>query len=315
MTKQVKDCTCFVNSCIHQRASPPPLLVNMLISHALILGIVQGLTEFLPISSSAHLILVPKLFGWGDSPLVFDTSLHLGTALAVLIYFGADYLKMDKKTFTYILVGSIPVMLVGFLFGDFIEETFRSAMWVSVFLFVGSAFMYLAETSFRHYSGSLSSSRSGTIASHPGVPQSGTIVSHPGVPQSGTIGSRSGAAISLKNSLTVGVAQVFSLLPGISRSGVTISAGLMLRFSREEAARFSFLLSMPAVLAAGGYKLLTTFSGIKTIGFLPFGTGVVASAIVGILTINYLLKFLKTNSLYLFIVYRVILVILILILL
>ncbi len=241
----------------------------MSILHALLLGIVQGFTEFLPISSSAHLILIPKLFGWDPSPLVFDTSLHIGTALAIGVYFLGDFLKITRKMVYYLAVGTIPVMVIGFILDNTIEYIFRNIGWVALFLILGSIFMYIAE-----------------------------FVSKRKVNSN---------EITLKKSLLIGASQVFALFPGISRSGVTISTGLLTGLSREEAARFSFLLSAPAVVAAASYKLLTTFSMVGTIGYTPWILGIITSFVSGMLAIKFLLTFLKSNSLSAFVIYRVIL--------
>lgn len=244
----------------------------MSIFQAVILGFIQGITEFLPISSSAHLVIVPDLLKWPQSPLVFDTSLHLGTALAIGLYFFKDFLRLvtkERKSLVYILVASIPVMGIGYLFGDLIENSFRSLIWISVFLVIGSVVMFLAE----FYSKKVEQKNSPNLI----------------------------------DSLVIGCSQIFALFPGISRSGVTISAGLFSKLNREEAARFSFLLSTPVVCAAGVFKLLTTFSDIKSIGYAPWAAGVLVSFISGYLSIGLLLRFLRTKSLKLFIVYRILL--------
>lgn len=248
----------------------------MTIVQAFILGIIQGLTEFLPISSSAHLVLIPKLLGWPASTfsLAFDTSLHIGTALAILIYFYKDFLKLNRKMLSYLAVGSLPVMLVGFLFDDLFETIFRGVFWMVIFLLVGSIVLWIAEVIIKKRSAV--------------------------------------SSLNFKNALLMGLAQPLALFPGISRSGITISAGVFSGLSREEAAKFSFFLSMPAVGAAAGFKLLTTFKDIQAIGYMPWITGILVSFISGLLTIKFLLTFLKTRSLGIFIVYRVVLAILVL---
>lgn len=250
----------------------------MSVLQAVVLGIVQGITEFLPISSSAHLLLVPRFFGWGNFPLVFDTSLHLGTALAILFYFRKDFAKMTGRMFRYLFLGSIPVVVVGFFFDDLINEFFRGSFIISIFLLSGSLIMFLAE---KHLYKRKAHKKE----------------------------------LSLKGVLNVGLAQAFALLPGISRSGVTISAGIFEGLSREEAARFSFLLSTPAVLAAGFYKLFTTFGEIQSIGYEPWLTGMLVSFVSGVVTIRLLLDFLKKRGLMGYVWYRILLVGAILILL
>lgn len=256
--------------------------------HAIILGVVQGLTEFLPISSSGHLIVFPHLFGWAESPLVFDTTLHLGTAAALVVFFFKDLLGIGRgfiqdvwnfedniskfskegKLGLYILLGSMPAGAIGLLFGDWIEETFRNVSWVVLFLILGSALMLVAERLERW---------------------------------------KANKKIGFLESFVIGLFQPLALLPGISRSGATISGGMLFGLSREEAARFSFLLSIPIVVLAGSYELYKSLGVFGQIQPQVMIAGFLSSFVVGILAIKFLLKFLQSHNLYVFIIYRVLL--------
>lgn len=271
----------------------------MSVFQAIILGVVQGLTEFLPVSSSGHLIVIPNLFGWGVSPLVFDIMLHLGTAAALIIFFFKDlwgifigfvqdvWFKSDDfedysengKMGLYIIIGSIPAAVLGYFFQDKIENYFRQVWFVALFLILGSVLMFTAEKARRWASNS---------------------------------------SVDYKKSFIVGIFQSLALLPGVSRSGATISGGMLCSLKRDKAARFSFLLSIPIVVAAGLYK----FYESKALFLDPnvemytapivLVAGFLSSFIVGMLAIKVLLDFLKKYGLNVFVVYRVILAALIL---
>ena len=254
---------------------------------AFILGIVQGLTEFLPVSSSAHLIIFPELLGWEEHSLSFDTTLHLGTLLALLVVFWKDILsiikslfsdiKKHKRSFNHyspnswlafkIFVASIPVGLIGLFLGDFLENKFRGIGFVIIFLLVGTLIMYIAEKKFKKR----------------------LIVKD---------------EISVGKSFKVGVFQALALLPGISRSGSTISGGMLNGLSRKAAARFSFLLSIPAVLAAGISQLFSSLDYLNMAEIAPMMVGFISSFVVGVFAINIMMKFVKSNKLYPFIFYR-----------
>ena len=259
---------------------------------ALVLGLVQGLTEFLPISSSGHLIIVPEFFGWGQHPLSFDTTLHLGTAAAVIIYFYSDLIEITKSFFrdfaskglkikSYaasskialkIALGSIPAVILGLVFNDAIESHTRGIITVVAFSILGTILLFVAEKKFAK--------------------------------------SESKTDLTYKDSFFIGLFQALALLPGVSRSGATISAGSFVGLSREQAARFSFLMSVPIVVAAALFKIITSS---KSGGFVLDGvmlTGLVASMLSGIAAIKFLLSYLKSNNLYIFIIYRVLLVVL-----
>ncbi len=263
---------------------------------ALALGLVQGLTEFLPISSSAHLIIVPWLFGWNNRALnsiQFDVALHMGTLLAILVYFAPDWRRLifaflqsvlerrigsdpDRRIVWYIIFATVPAFLVGVLAESRIDALFHDPsnlrgglLIIAVMMLVMGALLLFAERIGKH-----------------------------------SLGMEN---ITLSTALGIGVAQALALVPGVSRSGSTITAGLFLGLKREAAARFSFLLSTPIVLGAGLKKLydvLKVPEGIpvdQTSGFL---IGFLASAISGFLCIFFLMRYLQRRSTAPFIWYR-----------
>lgn len=253
----------------------------MLWYQAIILGIVQGLTEFLPISSSGHLVVLPAIFSWPAQPLLFDVALHVGTALALLAYFWKDLTRIlraffadrasaDGKMGTYILIGSVPAAVLGYFFENVIEGLFRTSSSVAILLFIGSALMVLAEIR---------------------VPK------------------RKDAELNPVKALLIGLFQSLALFPGLSRSGATISGGMLFGLNREQAARFSFLMSVPIVLGAAAFKFATSFDDAVSVGFDSLALGFVSSFIVGWFAIDILLKFLRKRTLYPFVLYRLALVI------
>ncbi|MBI4654600.1 MAG: undecaprenyl-diphosphatase UppP [Nitrospirae bacterium] len=241
---------------------------------AIILGIVQGLAEFLPISSSAHLIILPWFFGWDGvvNTLGFGVALHFGTLLALLVYFRDDWITILKTSnrkdglIWNILLGTVPAGVTGLLFHDNIEHI-RSPLLIVFTLCIVAVFMIMVERSYKE------SSRIGVDK------------------------------IRLKDALIIGIAQAFALVPGVSRSGITIVAGIMLGFQRQASARFSFLLSTPIV---AGASLLEAKNLINSpdIKFNIFIAGTIASAVTGYIAIKYLLRFLQTHSLRPFAYYR-----------
>ncbi len=257
------------------------------IIQAIVLGIVQGLTEFIPVSSSAHLVIVPWLLRWEDPSLLFDTILHWGTLLSIVAVFWRDLWAIfiaslrslgarsladpNARLGWYIVVGSMPAVLLALAFKDFFEALFANALAVGCFLIVTSLLLSGSE-----------------LLAHK-RPLTGDLT-----------GLRWGQAI------TIGFAQGVALAPGISRSGSTIAAGLSLGLRREEAARFSFLLGTPAFLGAALLQLVDTMSVDPTevTAHLPaLLTGMVVSAVVGYLAIRGLLAYLRRHSLYVFAVY------------
>jgi undecaprenyl-diphosphatase len=272
----------------------------MQLLQAIVLGIVQGLTEFLPVSSSAHLILVPWLLRWDDSilsSLAFDVSIHLGTLLALLLFFAADWVRLvragvasivdrrigddpDRKMAWYLVIGTIPAGLVGFFAETKIKRLFyepdapqSSGRFISmaVCLVVGGLALWAADYYGRQ--------------------------------------RRRLDQLTLIDVLVIGFAQVLAILPGVSRSGSTIMAGLAMRFERPAAARFSFLLSAPIILAAGLKGLVDVAHDLRA-GRLAaadlqvFAVGVSASLISGYFCIRFLLSFLQTHSTGVFAIYR-----------
>jgi undecaprenyl-diphosphatase len=253
---------------------------------AAILGIVQGLAEFLPISSSGHLILVPALFKWPDQGLSFDVGLHLGTLLALLIYFWRDWWRMarsglrdmgthgvrfrehrdESRLLWLIALGSIPAGITGLLFSDWIEENLRQPWLVALALAGFSAVILVADR------------RKGL--------------------------NRPLESVGLADALLIGLAQALALFPGVSRSGATMSMGMFRDLTRESATRFAFLLGTPAFVGAALLKSsdLAHFSG-KELTEMLIGFG--CSLAVGIVVIHYLLRFLRTRTLMPFVYYRV----------
>jgi len=256
---------------------------------ALIMGIVQGLTEFLPISSSGHLIVVPFLLGIDDvflNSLAFSVMLHVGTVFALLGYFWRDWLRLvpaglaaardrsfrgdpDRRLAWLLAVSTIPGGIAALLFEDAIETTFRHVGLVAVTLLVGAAILWLADR------------RDGE--------------------------RRTIAGLTFPIAVVIGAAQALALVPGISRSGISISAGRFAGLDRESAARFSFLMATPITAAAGLYeawKLVKGETGVE-LSLAPLAVGMLAALISGLIAIHGLLRFLRTRSLDLFVWYRV----------
>ena len=256
---------------------------------AIILGIIQGIAEFLPISSSAHLIIFPYLFGWEESGLAFDIALHFGTMMAVLVVFFKDWWNLfigavndikDKKKsnegkmFWYLVASTIPAVIAGLLLDDLIENVVRGNLWIiasclaimGMLIFIGDKWAtkhYKKETKFED--------------------------------------------ITLKQALIVGVSQAFAIIPGFSRSGTTILGGRLLGISKEAITKFTFLLSVPVICGAT----------ILKVGDLVFTkeviVGVIASFAAGLLTIKFLLNYIKKHDFSVFAFYRVILAIIVLV--
>jgi undecaprenyl-diphosphatase len=255
---------------------------------AIILGIVQGLTEFLPISSTGHLRIVPAFLGWEDPGAAFTAVTQLGTMAAVLLFFRADLWRisrswtlslrtptkprdLDARLGWYILLGTIPIGIFGIAFKEQIETSARDLTLIASALIVLGLVLLAAE-------------RVGTR-------------------------TRSVEDVTLRDGLVVGVAQTAALVPGVSRSGATITAGLFLGLDREAAARFSFLLSIPAVVLSGLLELGTILddSEGKRTGIDDLVVATLLAFIVGYASIAFLLRFLATNSTLVFVVYRVVL--------
>lgn len=258
---------------------------------AIVMGLVQGLTEFLPVSSSGHLIAVPALLGWNDpfiESLAFSVMLHLATLLALLLYFRADWVRLipawfaslrersigadpDRRLAWLLVVSTVPAVIVGVLLNDLIEGAFREPRLVAVTLVIGGAILWLADR----------------------------------------VGRRTERVdgLSFGGAFGIGAAQALALVPGISRSGISISAGLFAGLDRESAARFSFLMAAPITAGAGAWearRLVTGEAGVD----VPLGAflaGMAAAVVAGLVAISVLLRYLRSHPTTVFVVYRVVL--------
>lgn len=254
--------------------------------HALVLGALQGFTEVLPISSSAHLILVPWLMKWPESGLTFDVALHLGTFIALAVYFRRDIIEMAASFFEavasrslntpakrlpfLIVAATVPAAVVGKMYEHQVEDIFRSnPLLIALLMIVFGILLGVVDIAGRKRK----------------------VLSD----------IQSGSAI------TIGLMQCLALIPGVSRSGITITAGLMLGFTRESAARFSFLMSLPIVVGAALLKSVHLLKhGIPAGEAMPMLIGIVASAVTGYISVAFLLKFVQKRSISPFVWYRVI---------
>ncbi|WP_404472273.1 undecaprenyl-diphosphate phosphatase [Vreelandella venusta] len=247
-----------------------------------VLAVVQGITEFLPISSSAHLILVPVLTAWEDQGLAFDVALHLGSLAAVVLYFRHEILRMlassidavtgrgvneDAKLALWVVLATLPVCIIGFLGRDLVAEHMRSTLIIGMSLIGFGVVLGYADWKNR--------------------------------------GSRSEYHLRLKDVLIIGVAQALALIPGTSRSGITITAALLVGMSREGAARFSFLLSIPVIVLAGGLEVIGLASSPAPIDWPAMIVGTLLSGISAYLCIHYFLVIIKKLGMQPFVVYRV----------
>ncbi len=248
---------------------------------AIFLGVLQGVTEFLPVSSSGHLVLAEYFLGLKETPLAFDVILHLGTLVSVLAFFFKDWLRLllslnptsrdkdSKRLFIYLVIGTIPGALFGFLFEKVAETYLRSPWVVVVTLSSVAILLFLAERFARHV--------------------------------------RNLSSLTLKDSFLVGISQALAIIPGVSRSGITMTCGLFLGLNRSSSAKFSFLLSAPIIAGAGLYEGLKIIkSGGQGVDINYF-VGFLASLISGYLVIAFLMNYLKKNTFYPFVVYRLIL--------
>lgn len=236
---------------------------------AIILGIVQGITEFLPISSTAHLIITPWIFGWQGTvnSLSFDIAVHVGTLFSLLYCFWRDWIDIilkDRKMLIYLILGTIPAALAGLGFHDLIENELRNPLIIVFTLVFVGILMLLAEK----------------------------------------IGKRNRNSVTLSDALIIGTAQAIALIPGVSRSGITITAGLFKGLDRAYAAKFSFLLSTPAIAGAATLDFYKSIKIGYSHDYMIFIAGVFTATITGILAIKFLLNFLKKYPLNIFIYYR-----------
>ena len=255
---------------------------------SIVLGIVQGIAEFLPISSSAHLILVPYLLGWEEHSMAFDIALHFGTLLAVLVVFFREWWDLfmgavkkvtkgkqsfENKMFWYLVIATIPGALLGFLLDDVVENVFRTKIWLiatalavmGVLIFLGDRWAdkhYKIETDFKH--------------------------------------------ISLKQAIIIGLSQALAIIPGFSRSGTTILSARLMGLSKSAATKFTFLLSVPIIAGAAILKVKDLAFNLETF------IGVFVSFIVGLFSIKFLLNYIKKHDFSVFAIYRVVFAIIIL---
>jgi undecaprenyl-diphosphatase len=258
------------------------------LGQAIVLGIVQGLTEFLPISSSGHLRIVPAFLGWEDPGAAFTAVIQLGTMAAVLLYFRQDLVRiatawlaslrdparraeLDARLGWYLVLGTVPIVIFGVAFSDQIENGARDLYLIGTMLIVFGLVLLAAEALSRR--------------------------------------ERDISTITRRDAVAVGFAQALALVPGVSRSGATISAGLLLGFDRVSAARFSFLLSVPAVVLSGLYELKDVLNGTAegAVGVAPTAAATVLAFITGYASIAFLLRFLTTHTTAVFVGYRVLL--------
>ena len=261
---------------------------------AIVLGTIQGLTEFIPISSTAHLRIIPALLGWKDIGAAYTAVIQIGTLIATLIYFRKDILSLsegfiqafkkkdfltnyESRIFILIIIGTIPISVCGLLFKRFIEGEARGLYVISAALILLAIVLYIAEK--------VSSKKKDL------------------------------SEITVKDGIVIGCAQALALIPGSSRSGVTITAGLFRGLKRDVAARYSFLLSIPAIALSGLYELYKERHVLLDENLLSLSIATIVSGVVGYLSIAFLINYLKTRSNLIFIIYRIALGILILILL
>lgn len=261
---------------------------------AVVLGIIQGLTEFIPISSTAHLRVIPAMLGWKDIGAAFTAVIQIGTLIATLIYFKKDILSLtrgfaealkekdlqsnsESRIFILIIIGTIPISICGLLFKRFIEGEARGLYVISAALILLAIVLFIAEKISKK--------------------------------------EKDFSQITVKDGLIIGLVQSLALIPGSSRSGVTITAGLFRNLKRDVAARYSFLLSIPAVGLSGLYELYKERTVLLHENLLSLIIATVVSGVVGYLSIAFLISYLKTKSNMIFIIYRIIFGIIILILL
>lgn len=249
----------------------------------IVLALVQGISEFLPVSSSAHLVLVPALTDWPDQGLAFDVALHVGSLSAVVVYFRRDLIKMitswcgslvgrgqdeNSRLAWWVILATIPVGLAGLAFKDLVEASLRSALVIGASLaFFG---LVLGWADLRHR------------------------------------GHRNEFDLTWKSALLIGLAQALALIPGTSRSGITMTAALMLGLSREASARFSFLLSIPVIVLAGGLKTLDLLESPVPVDWAALAGGTLLSGISAYLCIHYFLAFIHRIGMQPFVIYRVV---------
>ena len=252
--------------------------------HLILLGLLQGLTEFLPISSSAHLILLPLIAEWQDQGLALDVAAHSGTLIAVIIYFRKDIKNIigngvksvpwhnnniDARLFWFLCFATIPIAVVGFFGHDFISEYFRDPLIIAITTILFGFLLWWADVKGER--------------------------------------NRDDETLCLKDIIWIGLAQTLALIPGTSRSGITITAGLILGLNRKAAARFSFLLSIPVIFLASCYETLSLIRGGDTSDVISFAIVFIFSWLAAWLTIGLFLKFIEKTGMLPYVIYRLLL--------
>ena len=244
-----------------------------------VLALVQSIAEFLPISSSAHLILVPRLFGWPDQGIAMDIGLHLGTLGAVLVYFWRDFYKMligfyrkgpAQKLFVNLCVATIPALIAGFFLEHIVETMFRSPILIAGTLIIFGIILYASDR--------------------------------------WSISQKEIKTMSKKDAFFIGMAQCLALIPGVSRSGITMTAGRMCRIKRTDAAQFSMMMSVPIIAAAAIWHIgKLFFENNQSILNSSLAWGILFSFVGGLLAVSFLMKWVKTKSFFVFMIYRFVL--------
>lgn len=250
--------------------------------HIVVLSLIQGITEFLPISSSGHLILPHGLFGWPEQGLTFDVAVHVGTLIAVITYYRNDITAIltdwsgsligkghndNSRLAWYIAIATIPAGLAGLAFDSFIEENLRSTLVIASTTIIFGILLAFAD-------------------------------------RKGDSNTKDLTAMTLKIAIIIGCFQAIALIPGTSRSGITITAALLFCFSREASAKFSFLISIPVILLSGGYKTVQLL-GEPIVNWLDLGLGVLLSAISAFICIHYFIKYINRIGMMPFVYYRI----------
>jgi undecaprenyl-diphosphatase len=255
------------------------------LTQLIILALIQGITEFLPVSSSAHLILVPLLTDWADQGLAIDVAAHLGSLVAVVFYLRKDILRIliagidsivkqdvtdpDSKLFWYLAIASVPVLIAGFMFRDIVSTYLRDPLIIAYASIGFGLLLWFADVKGKRL--------------------------------------RQINSINLRDAILIGLAQALALVPGTSRSGITMTAALMLGLDRISAARFSFLMAVPIILAAGGYESLKLVQMSASVDKVNFIVTALLSAISALLAIHFFLQFLDKIGMLPFVIYRVVL--------
>ncbi len=257
----------------------------MPIDHIVLLALVQGLTEFLPISSSAHLILMPKLLGFVDQGLAFDISLHLGSLGAVMLYFRDDIASMvsallhparqdrhnveERRLAIQIIIATIPIVIAGFIVKKVLDLELRSALVIALATIGFGLLLWWADATSRR--------------------------------------TRTQHDMNWRQALLIGLSQVLAIIPGTSRSGITMTAGLLLGFNRETAARFSFLLSIPTILMSGAVIVLDILKGGVPLDWTSMAIGAVLSFVAAYACIKLFLRYIERMGMTVFVIYRLLL--------